>query len=386
MKIASYVNSTEEIDICKSKGIDEIILAPLILSRFGRLTMTYFIELSKYAKQLGFNISCEWDILLTENSFKELLSKISTQDFKYIDEIRVQDTGVLNYILKHYTQKIQFLAETNNHNLNSLLAFEKIIGPRLSRIILSLELPLDKLQEFSTKLNTATEITVFGRINLFYSPRKLISPYLNGNDENKTIEIEVNSEESPHKGFPLIQNRHGTFMQNPKDHCLLENITDLESAKVSFLKLDLRFDESFKKLDLILKILKNKDVENNLNRLKIMNKRPLIRGFFRINKTDHQFKKLKNLRIQRTDKNYIGEVLDVKKGLYIGLRVKDNASAILLGGWIELRTPEGKVKKLQIKSLKNSSNEDINNIYINQIVYINHVSGISIKTAIYFSQ
>ena len=52
--------------------------------------------------------------------------------------------------------------------------------------------------------------------------------------------------------------------------------------------------------------------------LKERSKRPLIRGFYRLNKTDHQFPKLKNYRIKRKDKCYLGEVLDVKKGEYFG--------------------------------------------------------------------
>jgi U32 family peptidase len=385
MKLSSYASSLNQIKELSQNGFLEVILAPSLLSRFGRTELNEFINLSKFAKELKLNTICEWDILLTENSFSSLLNNISENDFKYIDEFRVQDTGVLNYLLKNYKQKIQFIAETGNHNLRSLLAFQTIIGSRLSRIILSLELPQNKLKEFSEKLSTPTEILIFGRINLFYSPRKLISPYLDKTEDNKYIEIEVNSEESPHKGFPLIQNSHGTFMMNPKDHCLLENVKDLEQAGVSFCRIDLRFDDLFKHLNLIVG-LANEQEQFRLEQLKSINKRGLIRGFFAINKTDHQFKKLKNHRIQRRDDLYVGEVLDVKKGAYIGFRVKDNAEFILDGKWLELKTPEGKIKKLQIKRLCNSGQDNIKQVSLNQIIYTNHVSGISIRTAVYISQ
>ena len=379
----------EELIKLSELGFSEVILAPSLLSRFGQIEFKDFFELSKKAKELELDTICEWDILLTENKFSQLLDFFSKTDFeyfKYIDEFRVQDTGVLNYILQNYQQKLQFIAETGNHNLRSLQAFEKIIGNRLSRIILSLELPHSKLKEFTNELSTPTEILVFGRINLFYSPRKLISPYLEKEPDNsKFIEIEVNSEESPHKGFPLIQNSHGTFMMNPKDHCLLENIKDLEEAQISFLRIDLRFDELFQHIELVIGLAKEQS-EYHLDQLKEVNKRSLIRGFFGINKTDHQFKKLKNHRIQRLDERYVGEVLDVKKGSYIGFRVKDNAAEITDGTWLELKTPEGKIKRLQIKTLCNSSNDNIKQVLLNQIVYTNHVSGISIRTAVYIAQ
>ncbi len=47
-----------------------------------------------------------------------------------------------------------------------------------------------------------------------------------------------------------------------------------------------------------------------------------IKGFYKVNKSDALFKKLKNGRIQRKDDDYVGEVLEIKKGSHQVLRLK----------------------------------------------------------------
>ncbi len=368
----------------KERGGEEVILAPSLLSRFGSLNLDDFFTLAKLAKNNKLKTICEWDILLDERQFQKVRLEIQRHSFAEIDEFRVQDMGVLGYVFKNFNQKIQYIAESSNHNMNSLIAIENYLGQRLDRMILSIELPIDKLQEYSKRLSVPTEVLAFGRIQLFYGPRKLLDPLFpkKNKKDNGPIEMEAHSQESPHRGFPVIQNSHGTFMMNPKDHCIIENSKELLASGIAYLRLDLRFDDSFQSLPLLLSIMKNPSVDL-MNQLRELNPRPLIRGFFRVNKTDHQFVKLKNHRIQRRDPYFVGEVLDVKKKSFIAIRLKGHANEIEVGSWLEFHTPEGKIKKLQLSFLCNSKNEKILTPLLGQVLYINHVSGVSVRTTVY---
>jgi hypothetical protein len=48
----------------------------------------------------------------------------------------------------------------------------------------------------------------------------------------------------------------------------------------------------------------------------------LMKGFYRANKTDILFTKLKNHRLQDRDETYVGEVIDVLKGEALVLDLK----------------------------------------------------------------
>ena len=106
------------------------------------------------------------------------------------------------------------------------------MGDQCERLVLSNELSKEKLLEYAHLLNTPIEVLVFGRILLFYSPRLLLSPLEKTELENNhSIEAFGTSEESPHSGFPLIENSHGTFMFNVKDLYLLDHLEELKEMK-----------------------------------------------------------------------------------------------------------------------------------------------------------
>lgn len=390
MKLTTYLNSEIELETLNSLGGEEAIISPLLISRFGTLELDDSMDLAKKCRVKGIMPICEWDILPTDKEFKTITGQLPTNFFDHFDEIRVQDTGVLNFLLRETKHPIQWIAETAHHNLHALKAMEKYIGKRLSRLILSLELPLDKIGTFTKELQTPTEILGLGRILLFYTPRKLVSPLMDQNKKVDRIEITANSEESPHRGFPVMQNAHGTFMFNPKDHCLLEYGDKLLNLGLSHLRIDLRHDFDFLLFSAIhqgfsvLQEEENGDL-NWVREVKENCPRPLIRGFASVNKTDHQFIKLKNHRIARTDKNYVGQVLDVKKGSYIAIKVKDNMDKVKLGTSLQLRTPEGKLKDVKLTKLKSSNGENTQNVSGEEIVFINHVGGVSVRTAVYLS-
>ena len=52
--------------------------------------------------------------------------------------------------------------------------------------------------------------------------------------------------------------------------------------------------------------------------------------------------------------SYLGKIVDVKKDQYLALSVAQNANgAIKVGDLIEISSPDGKAKKIEVKSIKN---------------------------------
>ncbi|WP_417334968.1 U32 family peptidase [Halobacteriovorax marinus] len=390
MRVCTYVDHIDEAILAKEVGVDEVILGNMLFSRFGKISPKRYYDFCVEVKKLGLRIVFDWDILMTETTFDKRVEELSHIEWDIIDAIRVQDPGALNWVKKNLPNKpIQLITETGNHNLIGLKKWRESAGEMLERMVLSIELPKDKLSSYIKELGVPVEILVAGRILLFYTPRNLISPYILDHDDDKTkatmessYELEGSSEESPHKGFPLLENIHGTFMFNTKDQFLLDHCHELSEMNLSVARVDFRHieDKSFlaKAVNAIRLPLANSNAP-----LKDIYPLPIIRGFFHVNKSDVLFKKLKNQRTLRNDENYLGDVLDVKKKKHLGIMIKSKNLTLNLGDELLLKTPDGKEKTLKVSDMKNSSGEEISKVEINNIAFVNHISGISVKTRVY---
>lgn len=380
MNLVSYAHDFHQAQSLLSHGVKEIILEEKHLSRFGKLTIKELNLLARKCKDLEIKTVLEFDILLTENQFSKTLEKFKQVDIELFDSIRVQDPGVLNYILENTDLKIQFISQTGNHNLLGLKSWKELIADRLDRLVLSIELPKKDLIDYKKELDCSIEFMVFGRILLFYTPRNLLSSLAPEDDELKTKEVITalgESEESPHKGFPLIENMHGTFMFHIKNHCIVSNIQDCLNDFVW--NLDLRFDNDFDYLESLTEIMNEK---KTLQEFKDLYPRDYIKGFFNINKSDVLFKKLKNSRLQREDESYIGEVLEIKKSEYLIIKTYNDFKAEE-NSQIEFITPEGKKMSAPLIFLKDSAMNDCKEISKGKLMAMNYMSGVWVKSKAY---
>ncbi len=186
----------------------------------------------------------EWDALSCEKDIKALQSELSKIDFSLFSALRVQDPGALEWAMENTSLALQLNLETGNHNLEGLKAYRDYVGERLERMVLSIELTLEKLQPLPQRAWCSCGVFLTGRILLFYTPRNLLSAMLPEDDEPRArpqISAIGESEESPHKGFPVLENQHGTFMFHMKRQFLFEHLEEL--SFLDFGRVDLRFDE-----------------------------------------------------------------------------------------------------------------------------------------------
>ena len=386
MSFVSYAKSIHELGQLKEAGIQEVIFTDKNLSRVHLVENTLETLVSE-AKSLGLKIVLEWDILCTENDFSLMIQEFNKIKGYEFDAIRVQDLGVLEYVLQNEKAQIQFIAETGNRNIAGLRKWVSYIGHRLDRLVLSIELSKGKLLEISNALDCSLEVLAIGRILLFYSPRKLLSALLPEEDDKKQkklvsddfIEALGESEESPHKGFPIIENKHGTFMFHIKDLFLLDKFSELKQTGIDIFRVDFRHknDVSF------FPFLNDQtELENNFPKFKQSYGKDTTRGYFNINKSDVLFKKLKNHRIQRKDENYIGEVVEILKGEYLAIDIK-GSSRLELNQDLKFITPEGKEMSCKVFFLKDSEFNDCDIREKGELALINYFGGIWPKSQVY---
>lgn len=376
MNIISYANNTSEIDQLIASGINEIIISCQELSRFNKSTIAELENILNNQSKYSVKLTLEWDALYQENNFNKAISYFKKLPVHEIKNIRVQDPGVVHFIKENYPwMKIQLILETGNHNLVGLKRWCEYLGDQLERLILSNELSKTHLETYAKELSIPIEVLVFGRILLFYSPRKLLSPI--NKDTNPYIEMSGTSEESPHSGFPLIENSHGSFMFNVKDLSLIEHAKELIGLNIKNVRIDLRFDNFIESSKDIVNALLQQNTE-----FSIKGPRPFIKGFYNINKSDVLFVKLKNKKIIRNDENYFGEIIDVERDSQICIMIKKDLDSII-GKKIMLVTPEGKIKYSILNKVTNTSFQELTNIKNAMIVLIPYIRGVTVKTQIY---
>ncbi len=381
MKLTSYARTLHDLGRLKDLGYDEVILEPKNLARFGKLTTNEFIAMATRSQELGLRVLLEWDILMTEDVFSSKLDEVSLL-LSYSDALRVQDPGALNWAIYHTQKPLQFIAENGNHNLKALEGWIELSKGRLERLILSIELSKSALEEYTTKLTVPCELLGFGRILLFYTPRPLLSALVPEKiAQNEEFTALGESEESPHKGFPLIENQHGTFMFHIKEFCLVDYAHELEAMGLGYFRIDQRFEETSCLVE-ISNLVKSFS-PGLFEELKLKYSQDLMRGFYLVNKTDVLFPKLKNSRLQKREGDYIGEVLEAEKGSHLAIMVK-NAKGLKATDILKILHPKGEVFETKIYQLKNLAFEDVEVINAGEIAIIQFVGGVWVKSQVFY--
>ena len=383
MKKVFYLKNISELDYIKNLSSEmEIIISPKKLSRLGELTLEQANQALKYCHQNQVPAFLEWDVLMTENDFQQCLKSLGEIDLEHVSAIRVQDIGAYHYLLANLSIDLHLIIESGNHNLVAIKKWEEVGKGKLKRFVLGLELPKNVIAKYKAQLSTACELQVLGKILLFYSPRSLLSRPMNSTDES--IKVSASSEETPHKGFFVIENIHGTFMFLPKDQFLLDVFEEVKLTGVDSIRIDHRFLEGGFSLQEMISLVENEDHEK-WSSFKENYANKLIRGYFNVNKSDAIFPKLKNYRTKKKTDNYIGKVVDVKKEQYLAISVfHHNTKKLAVGDKIEISSPDGKVKRIEVRSIRNIALENIQNVTKEKIILIPHVGGISVKAQVHF--
>lgn len=385
MKSVLFLKNISELDQLESISQEhEIIISPKGISRLGELSIDESNQALNRCHELGFKALIEWDILMTENDFQKSRADFSQLHYHLAEAVRVQDIGAYRFLIGNGGVDIHLIIESGNHNLVAIKKWEELGGAQLKRIVLGLELPKSILTKYTQEINVPCELQVLGKILLFYSPRSLLSRPLSSSGQEKVLQVRASSEETPHKGFFVLENNHGTYMFLPKDQYLLDSYEDLLETGIKYIRLDHRFLEGRYSITDMATLIEQgnaqlwEEFKNNYTA-------KFIRGYFSVNKSDAIFPKLKNHRTNKKTESYIGKVVDVKKEQYLAVNIfKKTSRKLRVGDSIEISSPDGKVKRIEVRSIKNIALESISQVSNEQIILIAHVGGISVKSQVHF--
>lgn len=372
----SLPRDLETIDQLTYSYASEVLLEHQDLARLGHLDKVETNQAIHFFNSQEKACVLVWDILADDQQIEKGLAVLKELDLANVAAIRVADPGVATCLKSHYPHiRLQLSLETGNHNLLGIQAWERIFAPQ--KLVLSNELPLSQISHIRSQISTPVEISVLGRILLFYTPRHLLKPIDPWSHQEVDRSQFVTSVEDG-KHFPIEENRHGTFMYYEKDLFLVPYLQQIMEAGVDHVRLDLKFFNSNPLGQLLEQHFSGSEV---LALIKSCLGPKLTRGFFKSNRTDKQFKKLKNLRLQpQENRDYLGTVLEVRKNQYIAQMLE---KPLQVGEHIVYQTPEGTLLPHQIAWLRDKDGQQLHQTQRPGLVLVNHRRSISPGTLIF---
>lgn len=236
MQFNTFVSSIHDIERCvNAPNLQEVLLEPALTARLGELPENRLHSLASEAVQRGLRPVLVWDVLMPEHVMTNVCDQLRQWDLSRFGAIRVCDPGAAYWLKTHFPEMpLHFIVETGNHNLESLRGWCDIFSGSLERLVLSIELPEEKLVEYCQTLPVACELLGVGQILLFYSPRSLLAEHL------ITHKATAAFAEAPNRHFPTLETAHGTFMFLDKDQFILDRLDAMLSAGLHTVRLDLR--------------------------------------------------------------------------------------------------------------------------------------------------
>ncbi|MEM7536543.1 MAG: U32 family peptidase [Chloroflexota bacterium] len=355
MNFNTFVSSSEDIRRCV--GLDrltEVLIEPVLLAREGTLSLAAAWRLAEEARQAGLRPVLVWDALMPEQVMVAVCGELDAWDLRQFAAVRVSDMGVAHWLLAHYPAlPIQLLMETGNHNIHSLQGWCDFFGDALDRLVLSIELPEEKLVDYAQTLPVGCEVLGVGRILLFYSPRSLLAQHVLtqedaaqkdtaqetiGQKAIQHIETAVITEKHHDRLFPTVETPHGTFMFLDKDQFILDRLDKLAEAGLHMVRLDVRHlstaGDAATDIDVVYAAMHEQP-----QKLRRQWQRPTRAPFFRTNKTTAQFGRLKSKRYAYRDESVLAEIVAIENGRYIVFQALQNFE-IEQAGCILLSTGE----------------------------------------------
>lgn len=358
----------------------EVLLEHRDLARLGFLDTSSFCSMLGRCETQGLAPILVWDILADDEALEKGRAILSELPLDRIAAIRVTDPGIATFLKDAYPGlPLQLNLETGNHNLPGIEAWARAFQPQ--RFILSNELPLDLLSEIRKTAAVPVEIMALGRILLFYTPRHLIRGAKAEALLRESVPHYVTSVEDG-KHFPIEENHHGTFMYYEKDLFLLPYLDQIEQAGLDCVRLELKFFSQNPLTSALTSHFQNPGAAS-LKKVKSCLGPRLTRGFFKSNRTDKQFKKLKNVHlIPKENRDYLGTVVESKKQQYIAQVLE---KPIAVGDWLTYQIPEGDLVEHQLTWIRDKDGRPVQQTSRHGLWLVNHRGGISPGTRVYRS-
>jgi len=249
MELLSPAGNLEKLKIALTFGADAVYCGVPDFSLRVRINDFSLNDLKK-AREI--TQKCEKKLYVTTNILAHNfhLKKLE-KFFKQLKKIKpdaviVSDPGVLKILKKVWPTSAVHLS--TQANCTNKFAAKFWFENGVKRIILGREVSIKEIKEikkFVPKLEL--EYFVHGAMCLSYSGRCYLSKYFNDRSANLgdctqpcrwNYNVFLEEKQRPQNFFPIDEDRHGTYLMNSKDLCLVEHLEELKKVGIDSIKIE----------------------------------------------------------------------------------------------------------------------------------------------------
>jgi len=248
LELLAPAGNTQKMKTAFAYGADAVYLGIPDFSlrvRINDFDLEGIKEAVKYAHGLKKKVYVTVNIFAHNNHLKKLPNYLKILKSIKVDALIVSDPGIINLIKKVWPKaEIHLSTQANCTNLEAVKFWAK---QGLKRIILGREVSLKEIKEIHKAVpKIELEYFVHGAMCMAYSGRCFLSKLIldrSGNlgdcaqpcrwEYDVTLKTHNHDEE-----LELVEERHGTYLLNSKDLCLIKYLKELVAAGITSFKIE----------------------------------------------------------------------------------------------------------------------------------------------------
>lgn len=234
-------------------GADAVYLGGKELSlraKAGNFSLYDMEKAVEYAHELEKKVYVTVNVLAHNKDLQDIEKYFNKLLDLKIDGLIIADPGILQIARKNVPEipiHLSTQANVTNHAAARFWLQQGVIRLNLAR-----ELSLEEISKIRQKVTGELEIFVHGALCISYSGRCMLSTYLTDRNANKgecshpcRFSYALIEEKRPGQYYPVEEDKHGTYIFNSKDLCLLTLLPELLAAGVDSLKIEGRMKSIF---------------------------------------------------------------------------------------------------------------------------------------------
>ncbi len=244
MELITFYTKMEDLIKYRENGITTIVVGePFFATRLPvSCDFETIVEIKKECDSLGLKLG----ILMNRIFFDEDISAgiEALKRYKTLEPDFIEYTDPSVYVQANKLNMTSYLA----YNPDTLMCNDRdvqfYLDLKIKKVILSKEITLTEMIQIIENTNGVTEVIIFGRLNMSYSKRPLITNYLQ--EIKKNIDVKNRQDmiliETTRDGkMPIVEDDHGTVIYTDYTLAGFREIRSLIEAGCTSFKFDNRF-------------------------------------------------------------------------------------------------------------------------------------------------
>lgn len=202
-------------------------------------------EAVKYAHSQKKKVYVTINIFAHNKHLQKLPNYIKFLKTARVDALIISDPGIIALVKKHWTKaEIHLSTQANCTNLEAVKFWA---GQGIKRIILGREVTLKEIKEIHKAApKVDLEYFIHGAMCMAYSGRCFLSKLILDRSGNLgdcaqpcrwEYDVTLKTRNHDHE-LELVEEKHGTYLLNSQDLCLLKHLKDLQAAGITSFKIE----------------------------------------------------------------------------------------------------------------------------------------------------